>query len=598
MEFRRLMIAALLSLAVIFLWQSLFPPVPSESGPREPRGPGVEAPPPESSPRETSPALQDSELAQTEAAETSPAAGAPGTETPTTTETPAETASEPALPVEPVSSPSERRVTLETPSYRAEFTNRGAQLVSLQLKDQRNADGSPVELVHGRAEGPWPFGLIAPDGSPSPLNQALFRVERAEGGAGPTVSFRYRGSAGAAEKTFRAEPNGMVSVEVRASGEWLLLAGPMVRDLPDEELGSRFGGRKAVYRSGEEVETVDPGDLETPRTIPGAALAWVGLEDNYFLTALLPQAPIQRATIAPYLLVRGSEEGATARFEPMGSVEELTAGQQDLPRAAALWLEPRRGELELAAYMGVKRYDRLAALPGGLEQTVMPGIMGILARPLLWGLNWIFEHVVSNYGWAIVFMTLLIKLVLFPLTHKSLVSMQKMQELNPKIQAIRQKYRAKKRDKKGRPNMEAQRKMNEEVMALYKAEGVNPAGGCLPMLIQLPILFAFYRLLYSAVELRGAPWMLWIQDLSAYDPYFVLPIVMGVSQLVQQRMAPQAGNPMQRRMFMLMPVVFTVLFLKFPSGLVLYWLVNNLLTIVQQQVIRRLQAQPAEATVS
>jgi YidC/Oxa1 family membrane protein insertase len=129
--------------------------------------------------------------------------------------------------------------------------------------------------------------------------------------------------------------------------------------------------------------------------------------------------------------------------------------------------------------------------------------------------------------------------------------------------------------------------MNEEIMALYKSEGVNPAGGCLPMLLQLPVLFAFYRLLYVAVELRGAPWMLWIDDLSIKDPYYVLPIVMGATQFIQTRMTPMAGDPMQRRLFQLMPVVMTVFFLGFPSGLVLYWLTNNVLTIAQQAVYNR-----------
>jgi YidC/Oxa1 family membrane protein insertase len=186
-------------------------------------------------------------------------------------------------------------------------------------------------------------------------------------------------------------------------------------------------------------------------------------------------------------------------------------------------------------------------------------------------------------------MTMLIRVILFPLTHKSFVSMQKMQELNPKVQAVRQKYRGKLKDKQGRPRAEVQRKMNEEVMALYKSEGVNPAGGCLPMLLQIPVLFAFYNLLTAAFELRHAPWLFWIQDLSAPDPYYVLPIVMGASQFIQQRLTPSAADPMQRRIFMLMPLFFTILFLGFPSGLVLYWLTNNLLGIAQQGVYQRLR---------
>jgi YidC/Oxa1 family membrane protein insertase len=218
-----------------------------------------------------------------------------------------------------------------------------------------------------------------------------------------------------------------------------------------------------------------------------------------------------------------------------------------------------------------------------------PGWVEDAARAL----HWIHDNIVANYGWAIVLLTILIKLLLLPLTHRSTVSMRKMQDLNPKVQAVRDRYRQKLRDKAGKPNLEAQRKMNEEVMGIYKEAGVNPAGGCLPLLIQMPILFAFYRLLSTAVDLRHAPWMLWIHDLSAADPYLALPIIMGVTQLIQVRMGPQAGDPMQRRMFQIMPVAMTFFFLGVPSGLVLYWLTNNVLTIIQLQVYNRMQAREA-----
>ncbi len=229
----------------------------------------------------------------------------------------------------------------------------------------------------------------------------------------------------------------------------------------------------------------------------------------------------------------------------------------------------------------------MSSLPYGLEETVNLGFFKPLSLPLMWGLDWIYKNVVSNYGWAIILMTILIRILLFPLTHKSTVSMQKMQKLNPKIQAIRQKYKGKLKDKQGRPNAEMQRKMNEETMALYKTEGVSPAGGCLPMFLQIPVLFAFYSLLTASIELRGAPWILWIQDLSAKDPLYVLPIIMGASQFLQQKMTPAAGDPMQRRMFAMMPIFFTVLFLGFPSGLVLYWLTNNVLGIAQSYAYKR-----------
>jgi YidC/Oxa1 family membrane protein insertase len=177
-----------------------------------------------------------------------------------------------------------------------------------------------------------------------------------------------------------------------------------------------------------------------------------------------------------------------------------------------------------------------------------------------------------------------------PLTHKSYVSMQKMQKLSPKIEAIKQKYRGKQRDSKGRANLESQRKMNEEMQELFKTEGVNPAGGCLPMLLQMPVFFAFFSLLRNSVELWNAPWIAWIHDLSAKDPYYVLPIVMGAAQFFQQRMTPATtANPSQRMLLNTMPIWFTVISFGFASGLVLYWLTNNVMTILQQAIYQRLK---------
>jgi YidC/Oxa1 family membrane protein insertase len=291
------------------------------------------------------------------------------------------------------------------------------------------------------------------------------------------------------------------------------------------------------------------------------------------------------------VLVQPGSKGAT--FVAVPPKDELTKEQKDLPRDLALVLRPAGDRLSLVSYWGAKELERLKELPGGLDAAVDLGYFSFLARPLLLGLHWIHDHVVSNYGWAIVLMTVLIKIVLLPVTHKSTVSMRKMQELNPKVQSIRDKYRTKLRDKAGKPNLEMQRKMNEEVMAVYKEAGVNPASGCFPLLLQMPILFAFYNLLSTAVELRKAPWIFWIQDLSVQDPYYVLPIIMGVTQFLQVRMGPQAGDPMQRRLFQLMPIFMTFLFLGFPSGLVLYWLTNNILTIVQLQVYNRLHKREA-----
>jgi YidC/Oxa1 family membrane protein insertase len=246
-------------------------------------------------------------------------------------------------------------------------------------------------------------------------------------------------------------------------------------------------------------------------------------------------------------------------------------------------------------YFGPKEYERLKALPYGLARTVDFGMFGFLARPLLVALHWTHDRLVANYGWAIILLTFAIRILLFPLNHKSIVSMEKMQRVQPKAQAIQQKWRPKLRDKQGRPDREAQAKMNQEIMALYQAEGINPAAGCLPLLLQMPVLFAFYSLLGSAFELRGAPWFGWIQDLSIKDPYYVLPLVMGATMVIQQRLTPTAADPVQRWMMTAMPVVFTVFFLGFPSGLVLYWLTNNVLAIAQQIGYKKFRSTPAAA---
>jgi YidC/Oxa1 family membrane protein insertase len=571
---RRFLLAVLLSVAILIAWQFLFPPPP--------------APPPDRMAEEPVAAPSPAPAAP---AETEAAAQAPGT------------AAGPAPPelAVAVSAAAEERVTVETGEFRATFTNRGAQLLSFELLEHREGGGGPVDLVRSRHSPPHPFALVGAGGEPLGLNQALFAVERGRSAEGhPEVIFRYGGPEGQGKKRFTFLPNGLFEVEIEArtipgTEGWGVLLGPGVRNPTLEEMDSQFERRAGVYRVGGEVEVLTPGDAEGTVAVPGPGLAWAGLEDTYFLTALVPRTPVERAVFAP-VLIELAEDGS--RFHPLPAEGELTEEQEELKRDLLLLLYPRGDRLLVASYWGGKNLERLASLPHGLEETIGLGVFGFLSQPLLVGLRWIHDHLVPNYGWAIILMTVLIKLLLFPLTHKSYVSMQKMQEVNPKVQAIRAKYRGKLKDKQGRPNLELQRKMNEEVMGLYKSEGVNPAGGCLPMLLQIPVLFAFYRLLTTVIELRGAPWMLWIDDLSAHDPYYILPIVMGGTQYLQQRLTPMAGDPMQRRIFQLMPVIFTVWFLGLPSGLVLYWLTNNVLTIAQQQLYKSFKERRAAAAAA
>jgi YidC/Oxa1 family membrane protein insertase len=562
-ETRRLLLAFVLSLAVIAIWYTLFPP----ARPKPPE------PPP----------------AQAQKAVPAPGAAAavPGAAAATPSVAPAPAPGAPAAA--PVQSAAEERVTLQGGRVRAVLTNRGAQLLSLTAPEKSDPKSGTLELVRARAGIAYPYSLTAAGAQPSPLNQALFQAQR--GPDGRSVTFRYSGPLGTAEKTFRFDDKGLLAVDVRVPGraDWGLLLGPGIRNPTAEEMKSRYEQRRGVYKADGEVTAVDPGGAFDPIEVPGRSLAWVGLEDTYYLSAQILQGRIDRAILQPMLVQPAAGKGGPEQFLPVPGKDEITREQKGLPRELFLILRPSGDQMSLTTYWGAKEFDRLKALPYGLEATIELGSLKPLVLPLLYALHWIYDKVVANYGWAIVLLTIVIKLLLLPLTHKSTMSMRKMQELNPKVQGIRDRYRSKLRDKQGKPNLESQRKMNEEVMAVYKEAGVNPAGGCLPMLIQLPILYAFYRLLSTAVDLRNAPWLGWIHDLSASDPYLVLPIVMGATQFLQVRMGPQAGDPMQRRLFQIMPAAMTVFFLGVPSGLVLYWLTNNILTIIQLQVYNRLR---------
>jgi YidC/Oxa1 family membrane protein insertase len=564
-ETRRLLLAFVLSLAVIAIWYTIFPP----AKPKPPEPPPAAAPKAVPAPG---------------AAPAVPGATVPGQPVqPAVTQAPA-----PA----PVQAAAEERITLQSGRIRAVLTNRGAQLLSMTVPEKSDPKSGTLEMVRQRAGIAYPYSLTANGVQPSPLNQALFQAERAPDGRSAT--FRYSGSQGTAEKTFRFDDRGLLTVDVRVPGrsDWGVLLGPGIRNPTADEMKSRYERRRGVYRKGDDVEALDPGGAYDPVEVTGGALAWVGLDDTYYLAAQVPQGKIDRVVFWP-MLVQASEKGGVQQFLPVPNKDEITREQKGLPRELFLILRPAGDQMSLASYWGPKEYDLLHAFRYGLEGTIDLGSLKPLVLPLLYALHWIYDRVVANYGWAIVLLTIVIKVLLLPLTHKSTMSMRKMQELNPKVQAIRDRYRSKLRDKQGKPNLEAQRKMNEEVMAVYKEAGVNPAGGCLPMLIQLPILYAFYRLLSTAVDLRHAPWLGWIHDLSAADPYLVLPIVMGATQFLQVRMGPQAGDPMQRRMFQIMPVAMTVFFLGVPSGLVLYWLTNNVLTIIQLQVYNRLREREA-----
>jgi YidC/Oxa1 family membrane protein insertase len=259
---------------------------------------------------------------------------------------------------------------------------------------------------------------------------------------------------------------------------------------------------------------------------------------------------------------------------------ETAETEEAIPHAAAVVGIAGGGPLTL--FLGPKSSDVLKTVDPSLPALIDYGWFGVLVRPLLVSLKFIHRFV-GNYGWSIIILTFLINLALFPVRYKQMASMKKMSELQPKMKSIQDRYKRMKRDDPRR------QQMNAEVMAMYKQHGVNPLGGCLPLLLQMPILFAFYRMLDMSFELRGAPFMLWIQDLSKHDPYFVTPIVMGVTMVAQQKMTPATGDATQRRMMMMLPIVFTFFFLYVSSGLALYFLFSNVFGMAFQWLTQTLK---------
>jgi YidC/Oxa1 family membrane protein insertase len=319
----------------------------------------------------------------------------------------------------------------------------------------------------------------------------------------------------------------------------------------------------------DKLEEIKIKDIADKPEIEGL-FRWIGITDRYFMNVLIPEESID----------------ATMRMEKVG--DDMVISQLVLPETDIASGQVK--DLSFKAFIGPKDTEMLAKANYELAKAVNFGMFDFLAKPFLWIMNQIYK-VIPNYGIAIMILTLLTKIILFPLGNKSYKSMNDMKRMQPLMTEIREKY---KDDKK---------KMNEETMALYRTYKINPMGGCLPMVVQLPVFFALYRMLYQAIELRHAPFFGWINDLSVPDRLFqfgfsvpfmqppygipVLTIVMGATMFLQQKMSPPPGDPTQAKLMMFMPLIFTVIFINFPAGLVLYWLVNNVFSIAQQYYIQK-----------
>ncbi|GED22658.1 membrane protein insertase YidC [Halomonas halmophila] len=287
---------------------------------------------------------------------------------------------------------------------------------------------------------------------------------------------------------------------------------------------------------------------------------WVAMIQHYFTSAWAPPQDQQNL----YYVATDSQNRNVAAFA--GPTKTLGAQSE--------------GSLQATLYMGPKIQDRLEAVAPHLELTVDFGWLWFIANPLFWLLDHIHD-IIGNWGWSIVILTLLVKTALWPLSAKAYKSMARMRKLGPEMQRLKEQYG------------DDRQKMSQEMMKFYQKEKINPLGGCLPILVQMPVFIALYWMLLESVELRHAPFMLWITDLSVKDPYFVLPILMGASMYVQQLLNPTPPDPTQAKIMKMLPVVFTFFFLWFPAGLVIYWVVNNITSIAQQYFItRKIEADP------
>ncbi|MCK4910433.1 MAG: membrane protein insertase YidC [Thermodesulfovibrionales bacterium] len=439
----------------------------------------------------------------------------------------------------------EQLVTVETDLFRAVLSSRGGTVRSFVLKEYFDEAGQPLTLLED--SGMYRALSIGSDNDFSISNQN-FQIEGAD------LNLKSPGRQGSVSFSLITDNYTIKRTYTFTGGTYGFDLTDRVEGLPGYRiaLGTDLGihDRKDRYAHVGPVVLVDAkrkqytaGKLKKPKAVTGN-IKWIALEDKYFFAALVPAGPMASADLWSY---------------------------KDVP---AVSLSGRPGEQSFYVYVGPKRRYELMDLDKGLEAIVDFGFFSMIAIPIFWLLKELFA-ITGNYGWSIILLTLIIRIPFLPLVSKSQRSMKKMQMVQPKVKDIRDKYKK---------NPE---KMNAEVMALYKKYKVNPLGGCLPLLLQLPVFFALYKVLLAAIELRSAPWVFWIVDLSIKDPYYVLPLVMGVSMFFQMKMTPSAGDPKQQKIMQLMPVIFTFMFLWFPSGLVLYWLVNNMLAIGQQYYINK-----------
>ncbi|MBI4689182.1 MAG: membrane protein insertase YidC [Nitrospirae bacterium] len=458
----------------------------------------------------------------------------------------------PQEPVKSVSVPTavtapagEKEIKVETALYSATLSSSGGTIKKWELKKHKDKEGMAVVLRKG-------VSLYPPLSIGNDNNFALSKINfnlsgkdlsLDNGMPSGSIVFEYAAPEYSIRRTYTFYHDSYkfdLKDEVAGLSEYWITVGTDfgISDVKDE---SAHHG-PILLKEADRIE-IDTKKLKEVKSYQGD-LKWIAQEDKYFFAGIVPISQMHEARVWKV---------------------------QD---ASVIAFKGKSGVNSFLVYAGPKEHDRLKELHVGLEHIVDFGFFSIISRPLFWLLK-LFYKILGNYGLAIILLTIVTRIPFIPLINKSQQSMRKLQEIQPRMNEIKEKY---KKDPQ---------RMQKETMELYKKYKVNPLGGCLPMLLQIPVFFALYKILSVAIELRGAPFMLWVNDLSAKDPYYILPIVMGITMVIQQKMTPSSADPKQQKIMMFMPVIFTFMFLSFASGLVLYWLVNNILSIVQQFYVNK-----------
>jgi YidC/Oxa1 family membrane protein insertase len=463
----------------------------------------------------------------------------------------------------------EETFTVETDYYRVLFSNKGAVARSWILKNYKDHDGKPLDLVNqlALAKVPAPFSLYFKTNAPATdPNNALFNVKRSNDGL--TVEFEFSDGRSDTKKSFVfAQKSYLAGITSQVTENGTLVPHSLAwrGGYGDQTIVNAATTEHSVYydQSNSKLYEKDPKEAKNGPVSYSGMFSFAGLEDQFFAGVYLPVKP------APVETTIFSDQIPA----PNNGAEQARVG-------AAVGGD---GVNTFSFFAGPKDTALLGTVDKKLESLIDWGWFEVIAKPLFLVVNWTAEHLVHNWGWAIMLVTATINFVLFPLRISSMKSSRKMSRLQPQIKAINDRYKSIKL------NDPRKQEQNEELMALYKREGVNPVGGCLPMILQLPFFYAFYRVLSVSIQMRGANW-LWVHDLSQPEtlPIRLLPVILIVTQFLTQRMTPTPGaDPSQQKMMMFMPLVLGYMFYFAPSGLVLYWLTSNLVGILQQWLLNR-----------